>query len=180
MRIIFISGDGHGAGKTYLAKKIASGMQQIFSIANMIRQELEKEYPKYDWYNKEPRYKMYTVVTETNKTIHEMLIERGTERKKKNSNYWAKELTDVIKYHKTHSNLDFVVIDDIRFVDEYEFIKRFFSDSHITHFHVINPHAKEEIQFENNKLKELADYLIISKRVLNFRNLQLTKKDENE
>lgn len=83
MRLIFISGDGHGAGKTYLAKKIASGMHQIFSIANMIRQELEKEFPKYDWYNKEPRYKTFTMVHETNKSVHEMLIERGTERKKK-------------------------------------------------------------------------------------------------
>ena len=33
--------------KRILPKKIASGINQIFSIANMIRQELEVEYPKY-------------------------------------------------------------------------------------------------------------------------------------
>ena len=87
MRIIFISGDGHGAGKTYFAKKIASSLGQIFSIANMIRKELAAEYPKYDWYNKDPRYKTYTMVEETNKTVHQMLIDRGEERKINNNIY---------------------------------------------------------------------------------------------
>jgi adenylate kinase family enzyme len=178
MRIIFISGEGHGAGKTYLAKKIASGINQIFSIANMIRQELESEYPKYDWYNKEPRYKTFTILDETQKSVHEMLIERGLERKKKNPTYWAKQLIDVIKYNTANNALDFIIIDDIRYFDEYEYIKRYFEKANITHFHVLNPHAKKEVQFDNNKLKECADYVLISKRVLRYRNLNLTKKEE--
>ena len=169
MRIIFLSGDGHGAGKTYLAKKIASDAHQIFSIANVIRQELAKEYPKYDWYNKTPRYKDYTVVNETAKTIHNMLDEKGNEKKSKNKIYWAKQLVDLLNYNKDTLKLDLAIIDDIRFVDEYEFIKRSFQKEHITHIHVINPHAKPEPLYENAKLKDLADYHIISKRVMNFK-----------
>ena len=166
MRIIFISGDGHGAGKTYLAKKIASDTHQIFSIANMIRQELAKEYPKYDWYNKTPRYKDYTIAQETGKTIHQMLDEKGNQRKRKNKIYWAKELVELLKYNKEKLNLDLAVIDDIRFVDEYDFIKRYFQQEHITHFHIINPHAKPEPLYENDKLRDLADYHITSKKYL--------------
>ncbi|MBX9702806.1 MAG: hypothetical protein K2X39_01505 [Silvanigrellaceae bacterium] len=61
MKIIFISGDGHGAGKTYLARSLVNGEHQIFSIANLIRGELVKEYPKYDWYNKNPEFKENTI-----------------------------------------------------------------------------------------------------------------------
>lgn len=179
MRIIFISGDGHGAGKTYLAKKIAVGTEQIFSIANMIRKELKLEYPNYDWYNKEPRYKTYTILSETNKSVHEMLIERGAAKKKKNPIYWAKELIDVINYNNKNNDIDFIVIDDLRYFDEYEYIKRYFSKAKFTHFHVLNPHAKEEVLYDNEKLKEIADYLMISKRVLKFRTVDLIKKDEN-
>ena len=35
MRLILISGDGHGAGKTFLAKKLAESEEHIFSIANV-------------------------------------------------------------------------------------------------------------------------------------------------
>ena len=169
MRIIFISGDGHGAGKTYLAKNLASSANQIFAIANTIRIELSIEFPKYDWFNKEPRYKDYTIVKETNKTIRQMLDERGKLRKSKNTIYWAKMLIDTLKYSKDVLNLEIAVIDDLRYLDEFEFIKRYFEKEHITHIHVINPHAKPEPLYENEKLKELADYHVISKRVLNFR-----------
>lgn len=83
MRIIFISGDGHGAGKTFLAKKLVNNDKQIFSIANLIRMQLAKEYPNYDWYNKSPEFKEKTKVKETSKTVHEMLDIRGKEKKVK-------------------------------------------------------------------------------------------------
>jgi dephospho-CoA kinase len=166
MRIIFISGDGHGAGKTYLAKKIASGTHQIFSIANMIRKELEKEYPKYDWYNKSPSFKEKTIVKETGKTVHEMLDKRGNEKKSKNKLYWAQQISDILIYNKDTLKLDIAVIDDVRFVDEYEYIKKQFQQEYITHVHIINPHAKPEPLYENEKLRDLADYHIISKKVL--------------
>ncbi|APJ02467.1 hypothetical protein [Silvanigrella aquatica] len=169
MRIIFISGDGHGAGKTYLSKKIASGKHELFSIANMIRKDLLVKYPKYDWYNKNPRFKDSTIVKETGKTVHQMLDEKGDEEKTKNKIYWAKQLVDLIVYNRDHLNLDLAIIDDIRYVDEYEFIKRTFQQEHITHFHVINPHAKPEPLYENDQLKDLADYHIISRRVINFK-----------
>lgn len=178
MRIIFISGDGHGAGKTFLAKKIANDKHQIFSIANFIRKELSIEFPKYDWYNKNPRYKDYTIVLETGKTIHQMLNEKGLEKKSKNNIHWAKQLIDLLKYNKEKLQLELAIIDDIRFVDEYEFIKRYFQQENITHFHIINPHAKQELLFENDKLKALADYHIIAKRILNF--VEINKKNSTE
>lgn len=170
MRIIFISGDGHGAGKTYLAKKIASETHQIFSIANMIRKELEKEYPKYDWYNKLPRFKEKTVVKETGKTVYEMLDNRGKEKKNKNHLYWAQQITDILLYSRDTLKLNIAVIDDVRFVDEYEYIKKQFQQEHITHIHVINPKSKPEPTYENDKLKNIADYHIISKKVLSVQN----------
>lgn len=166
MRIIFISGDGHGAGKTYLAKKIASGTHQIFSIANMIRKELAIEFPKYDWYNKTPSFKDKTIIKENGKSIHQLLDDRGNERKSQNSLYWAKQITDVLIYNRDALKLDIAVIDDVRFVDEYEYIKKQFSHEHITHFHIINPAARPEPMYENEKLKKLADYHLISKAVM--------------
>ncbi len=177
MRLIFISGDGHGAGKTYFANKIASDKSQIFSIANMIRKELATEYPNYDWYNKEPRYKIYTIVKETNLSIHQMLINKGNEKKQKNNIYWAKQLVEIILYNKEFLDLKIAIIDDLRYLDEFEFIKRYLQNDLITHIHIINPHAKPEPNYENEKLKELSDFQIISKRILNVRSLKLEKKE---
>ena len=65
MKLIMISGDGQGAGKTFLALKMTDNKSQIFSIANLIRAQLQKKYPEYDWYNREPEYKMKTIVRTT-------------------------------------------------------------------------------------------------------------------
>ncbi|WP_186648902.1 hypothetical protein [Fluviispira vulneris] len=166
MRIIFISGDGHGAGKTYLAKRIASGKEQIYSIANMIRKELSLVYPKYDWYNKTPRFKDTTIVKETGKTIHQMLDELGKEKKSLSNIYWAKQIVELITYSRDSENLDIAIIDDIRLIDEYLYIKSQFQKEHITHFHVINANAKPEPMYQNKELREQADYHILSRMVL--------------
>ncbi len=167
MRIIFISGDGHGAGKTYLAKKIASNKQQIFSIANTIRKELAIEYPNYDWYNKSPSFKDNTTLKENGKTIHQMLDDKGNEKKSVNNLYWAQQIVELLKYNRDSLKLDIAVIDDVRFVDEYQYIRKQFEHEHITHFHIINPSAKAEPMYENDELKALADYHLISKPVIN-------------
>ncbi|KAB8032117.1 hypothetical protein [Fluviispira multicolorata] len=166
MRIIFISGDGHGAGKTYLAKRIASGSHQMYSIANMIRKELEKIYPKYDWYNKSPSFKDNTIVKETGKSVHQMLDDLGKEKKSKNNIYWAKQIVELIQYGRDTDKLDLAIIDDIRLIDEYLYIKSQFQKEHITHFHVVNHSAKPEPMYQNLELRNQADYHILSRIVL--------------
>lgn len=160
MKIIFISGDGHGAGKTYLARKFTNGSHQIFSIANTIRFEISQIYKKYDWYNKSPHFKDHTIVKETGKTIREMLDSFGREKKAQKKLYWAIALANSLIYAKENDKLDTVVIDDLRFVDEMRYIKDRFSNDSSCHFHVINPHAAPEPHYENDRLKKLADYYV--------------------
>lgn len=168
MRIIFISGDGHGAGKTHLARKMASGGHQIFSIANLIRKELHAKYPNYDWYNKSPYFKENTIVVETGKSIHYMLDHTGRDKKSINKIYWARSMVDLLEYNKNHNNLDIAIIDDVRFLDELEFIRSKFPKEKLTHFHVRNPDAKPEPMYENDKLAIMADYLMFAQRMHKF------------
>lgn len=160
MKIIFISGDGQGAGRTYLARKLANDSNQIFSIASTIRFEISKLFKKYDWYNKSPEYKQNTIVKETNRTIGEMLDLYGRDKKSKNTLYWAIALANDLQYAKEHYKIDLAIIDDLRFVDEMNYIKSRFSHDKTCHFHVVNPHCTPEPHYENDILKKMADYLI--------------------
>ena len=165
MRIVFISGDGHGAGKTYLAQKFTNGSHQIFSIANTIRFEISKKYINYDWYNKSPHYKEHTIVKETNLSIRDMLDQFGRQKKQEKKLYWAIALANSLVFAKENDKQDIVVIDDLRFVDEMKYIKDRFHDDTSCHFHVVNPYAKPEPNYENEKLKKLADYHIYANKV---------------
>lgn len=160
MKIIFISGDGHGAGKTYLANKFTNGQHQIFSVANAIRFELSQHYKGYNWYNKDPKYKDKTIVKETNQTLRSMLDKHGNEKKDKNKFYWAQIIVNLLEYSRDHDKLDTVVIDDLRFLDELNYIKSKFQAEHCCHLHVVNSKALPEPNYENEKLKKVADYLI--------------------
>jgi hypothetical protein len=159
MRVILISGDGHGAGKTFLARKFARE-DCIFSIANLIRAELRKKYPNYDWYNKDPRIKTSVVVRETKKTIHEMLVDAGHEGKSKNPLVWAQKLAELIQYSRDKLKLELAVIDDVRFEDECIYLRSMLGMEFVTHFHIVNPKATPEPQYNNEKLKVMADYRI--------------------
>ncbi|NBW81842.1 hypothetical protein EBR21_08815 [bacterium] len=160
MKLILISGDGQGAGRTFLANKMTDNKSQIFSIVNIIRRQLEQKYPKYDWYNKSAEYKLKTVVSNTNKTIIQHLDELGRGMKKNDPLIWAKKMVEILEYARDHEKHDTVVLDDIRFVDEYEFIKDKLHKENILHFHVCWDKAKPEPNYENEKLKLLADYLV--------------------
>ena len=159
MRLILISGDGHGAGKTFLARRLARD-QCIFSVANMIRLELRKQYPGYDWYNKDPKVKSATLVKETQKSMHQMLDELGRAKKSKNPLVWVQMIKELIEYSRDHSKLELAVVDDVRFVDECNYLKTLSGLDSVTHLHVINPHSKPEPNYENEKLKESADFKI--------------------
>jgi hypothetical protein len=160
MKLILISGDGHGAGKTFLARKLAANQDQMFSIANVIRGKLRKQYPAYDWYNKDPKFKTKTIVKETGLSVHTMLDALGRDTKRKFPLFWAKEIVEVIAYARSSVGLELGIIDDVRFLDEYQFIRSSLADCEIVHFHIVNPKALPEPQYENEQLKKLADYLL--------------------
>lgn len=166
MKLIIISGDGQGAGKTFLARKLTDNQTQIFSIVNIIRQELQKKYPKYDWFNKEPEYKRLTMVAGTGKSILQHLDELGRGKKKDDPLFWSKKMTEILKYARDCESHDTVVVDDIRFVDEYEHIKKSLNSENIMHIHVVNDKSKPEPHYENAKLRLLADYVIMSQKQL--------------
>ena len=98
MKLIMISGDGQGAGKTFLARKLTDNQTQIFSIVNIIRQELQKKYSQYDWFNKEPEYKRLTMVEKTGKSILQHLDELGRGKKKEDPLHWSKKMIEILKY----------------------------------------------------------------------------------
>ena len=113
MKLMMISGDGQGTGKTFLARKITDNQAQIFSIVNVIRSQLQLKFPQYDQFNKE--------------------------------------------------------LDDIRFVDEYKYIRESLLSENFLHLHISYDKAKPEPLYENEKLRLLADYIIVGQKQLSSR-----------
>ena len=97
-----------------------------------------------------------------------MLDHTGRDKKSINKIYWARSMVDLLEYNKNHNNLDIAIIDDVRFLDELEFIRSKFPKEKLTHFHVRNPDAKPEPMYENDKLAIMADYLMFAQRMHKF------------
>lgn len=155
MRIIAISGDGIGAGKTYLANKLTDTR---LSMAGALRQELHLKYPGYDWDNTSQTYKDATTVHEAEgKTVRQVMVEYGQGKCVDDLGYWAKRLVSTI--NDRYFGNAVIAIDDVRKVAEIEELREAFGDQ-VVHIHVINLNAKFEPQFQNDSLKELADYVI--------------------
>lgn len=157
MTIILVSGSGIGAGKSTLAGLLSGG--NVLSLADGIRFELMYEFPGYPWLSKEQKSKT-VVVAETGKTIREMLIQRGQERKKSYQDYWTQSLLHQIDSNYAPGYLkEVIAIDDIRMVHEVEYLREAFG-TRVVHIHVDYPGATSEEIFENDKLQNLADYII--------------------
>lgn len=160
MKIIAISGDGMGAGKTFLANKLAPADTRL-SMASYLRADLSRLYPSYDWYNKAQTYKDSTIVHETGKTVREMLMTYGASKREVDSDYWINYLLDQIYYiYNNSKDRDSIVItiDDIRFINEIERLRSSFPTA-VTHMHVISSKAKSE-PFDNDHLRDMADYIV--------------------
>lgn len=158
MRIIAISGDGIGAGKTTLAKKLSS---DVWSIASSLRGEVRQKYPGYDWYCKDQAYKDGTYVHEfgKNKTVRDVLIEYGQQRCIESPAYWVDVLIEKLKATNQIASMGLLAIDDLRKLVELERLRAAFPGQ-IIHMHVHNPHAISEPQYDNVVLGELSDYLM--------------------
>ncbi len=158
IKIFAISGNGIGAGKSTLAKKLG---QEIWSLAGALRDELKHDYPAYDWYNKSQEYKANTRVKEEGKrTVREVMIERGQVRCAEDALYWVRKLADKLEYvEKMATGLKTVAIDDVRKISEIECLKERFPGQ-VVHFHLLTSTAVREPMFENDELCEVADYTI--------------------
>lgn len=155
MRIFAISGDGIGAGKSTLAAKLSA---RVWSFATEMREELQRQFPKYDWFNRTQEYKDGTTVTELGKTVRQVLIEYGQQKCASDALYWARLLADRIAL----SAPNLVAIDDLRKMCEIHHLRERFGED-VTHIHVVHAFSKPEPEFENDLLADAADYIISRK-----------------
>ena len=158
VKIFAISGDGIGAGKTTLAKKIG---EQQWSLAGALRAELSRLYPNYDWENKSQDYKANTKIIECGKaSMRHVMIRHGQMRCEEDPLYFVRKLADKIEsLEKMATGVKTIAIDDLRKVIEIEHLKTRFPGQ-VVHFHLITSTAVPEPQFQNNELCEVADYTI--------------------
>jgi len=151
-KIIVCSGSGIGSGKTTFCRKICD---TVIGFADIIRMELQQEYPQIDFFNKSQEYKS-SIVGNTGKTVRQIMVEYAEAKRKQDISYFAKrtiEIIDTLYFDKT------VGVDDMRFVVELDMLKSHFED--VTHFHIFWPHAIKESHTEDKQLMCLADYVLL-------------------
>ena len=159
-RIIAISGNGTGAGKTTFANKVGD---QVFSIAGSLRGELSRVYPRYDWYRKDQDYKDTTLVHEwgPKATVRSVLTEYGQIKCQGNPEYWVKKLIEHLKeVERIADCTNTIAIDDVRKVCELDALRNVFGER-VQHIHVVGKGAKEEKLFDNDELHALCDYEVM-------------------
>jgi hypothetical protein len=160
MVVYLVSGDGQKAGKTTLAEKLV-GRRSVWSIAGSLRGELQRIYPAYNWYAKEQAYKDTQIVKEYKNgkyTIRDVLVEYGQEKSQKDPVYWVLKMIDPLRQLRCMPGSPVVAIDDVRKVAELELLKAAFPQA--VHFHVACSKAIKEPIFDNEKLLNLADYVV--------------------
>ncbi len=152
--VYLISGSGSGAGKTTLAERLVGA--SVYSIASALRRDLKCQYPQYDWYNKTQQYTDVTRVIEyDNLTVRDVLVDYGQKASRDSNTYWVDKL---IKHLHNGVGKSVIAIDDVRKIEELDKLKYYFPVSY--HFHVDYPLAKSEPLFDNEQLKQRADYIV--------------------
>lgn len=155
MRILAISADGIGAGKTYLANSLSTCRM---SLAFELRKELKGMLPDYEWFNTSQEYKDTVTVAELGGvTVRQALVLHGQDRCKDNPSYWAQKLVqsilDVADWSHTIS------IDDVRKLCEIQELRNAFPGE-VVHLHISHASAKPEPEFQNDSLRLVADYVV--------------------
>lgn len=159
LKLLAISGDGIGAGKTYAAAVLA---QYTVTLADGIRAELKQKFPQYDWYNRTQAYKANTLVPEYGEdfSVRRVLYHYGQQVCINDPTYWVKDAANAVENLVLCENgLETVALDDIRKVCEIQYLRERFPNS-VTHLHVVNRRALYEVEFENEQLRDIADYRI--------------------
>ena len=156
MRVLAISGSGQGAGKTTLARTLSP---TVWSIADGIRHELSKIYPKIQWENRTQAYKDGTKVPGTNRSVRQMLIDHGQQACIDNPTYWVSEMTTkLLELNRMWTAGAVVAIDDVRKLCELEHLRAKFPD--VVHFHVNGEPCVDEPMYDNIELADIADYVV--------------------
>lgn len=158
MKIYLISGDGYGAGKSTLGKKLGD---EVWSIAGALREDLQRQYPKYKWFSKDQAYKDTTKIREYGNgrmTMREVLVEYGQKKCAINPTVWVSALADrLTESVKILSGAKIFVVDDVRKVCEIDLLRSRFAGL-VTHFHVVSTTGTPEPEFDNDELRARADY----------------------
>lgn len=158
MKLILISGDGIGAGKSTLAATLGIRV----SLADQLRFELRDQLPGYQWFNRSQSYKAETSVAERDgKSVRQVMIEYGQERCATSPTYWADRLVQYLHQGLEATALDessTVAVDDVRKVCEVATLKAAFPGA--VHLHITSPHAVHEPEFQNVELAAIADFTV--------------------
>lgn len=160
MKLILISGDGIGAGKTTLAKSLAgetalgrsSGME-VVSLAGAIREDLKKEFPQYDWFNRTQAYKD-TVMPETGSTIRQKMVDYGQGLCEINPTHWVDRL---FRQLELKVSTGVFIVDDLRKLIE---LDRFRQLADVCHIHISFSGSIPEPQYDAVGLRKRADYIV--------------------
>lgn len=170
-KIIAVSGDGIGAGKTTYAKRMSD---EVRSMAGALRKELKWLYPDYDWFNKTQEYKSRPFrgdlrvafgdeVDEWGKgilTVRDMMVQYGQFKCRDDQAYWPRIFVgDLEDRFKILDGVKVIGIDDVRKTVEIEHLRSKYGDK-LIHCHMDTGSALREPQFENEELRRRADYII--------------------
>jgi hypothetical protein len=152
MRIILISANGHGAGKTYLAELIG-GVRT--GLAYGVRRELAGIYPEFQDLIFSTKAKDKAFKLPSGKTVRQELVELGQEKCKENPTYWCEKWKERAPADG-HGLQIKLVVDDLRKEVELAWFRDNFQD--VTHFHLKYSGASAEKEFDD--LEVYADYVI--------------------
>lgn len=148
MKIILISANGIGAGKTTLANLFNA---PILSLADGIRNELAQIYPQHRSLIMSKNQRDKDIILPSGKSVRGELIQLGENRRQNDSSYWSRLVgKDIAKM-----NSDTVVIDDIRIMPELSWFQLHYAD--VTHFHLKYKDALDE---GYDDLERYADYVV--------------------
>lgn len=148
MKIILISANGIGAGKTTLANLFNA---PILSLADGIRNELAQIYPQHRSLIMSKNQRDKDTILPSGKSVRGELIQLGENRRQNDSSYWSRLVgKDIAKM-----NSDTVVIDDIRIMPELSWFQLHYAN--VTHFHLKYKDALDE---GYDDLERYADYVV--------------------
>ena len=172
MKIIGVSGDGIGAGKSSFCKKLTN---EVWSLAGALRDELKRVCPEYDWFNKSQEYKTQPFTHSSRlldklgcttledlprmRTVRDAMIVYGQFKcEQEGENYWVRELSSKLD-QRLHimDGCRTIGIDDVRKVVEIEYLREKYHRDFL-HFHIVTDSAIPEAQFDNAALSKVADY----------------------
>ena len=160
MKLILISGNGIGAGKTTLADQLSD---HRMSHATELRHMMCAEFPEVDWYDTTQEGKLRPINKPNGTTVREALIGYGQGKCAADQVVWARTLGDRLDEDWVNTKfgvylIGTVAVDDLRKVCELEHLRSRFPD--LVHVHLKYAAAIPEPQYDADELEALANYVI--------------------